>query len=323
MRGAWPCREAVRTLNRVTVACSYLSFRSISYRPSVRLFLSHAATDLAVAKALRLRLEEVPDVQCFVLADDLAPGNDWEVQIRRAASECEAIACLVTPEYMDRPWFYAEWAAFWFQEKTWFLLMYRTSLDDVFEVMRRRHVAFLDDRRSVEKLFAELAEGRQPARGFDLLAAETVRSVADADARQARARLEDNLTRLGVLMRQGESNVSEDVLDALLGSGQLDAIVRIARQTSSDGPVKRRQLATLLVARGHAATAAQFDDLIANHAERRTVGWACLARVQGSPDDAAARQLLEKIYQAIRDPQRRDLRQRAEELGLRIAWPDD
>jgi hypothetical protein len=287
----------------------------------VRLFLSHAAGDVEIARALRLRLEEVPEVSCFVLADDVAPGTDWEVLIRRAAHECDAIACVVTPEYLERPWFYAEWASFWFQEKTWFLLMCGASLDELFEVMRRRHVADLDDRHSIEHLFEELTSGRPPLRAFDLLAAETVRSVADAKGRVARGRIDGYLAHLAKLMHQGEENVSASVVDPLVDAGQFEAIVRIARDPQSDGSVKRRQLAVLLISRGYAAAAAQFDNLISNNAERRTVGWACLARLMESPSDAAARQLATRIYRAVRDPQRRELRQRAEALELNMVWP--
>jgi hypothetical protein len=295
---------------------------SLEYRPLVRLFISHAETDLEIARALRLRLEEIPDLSCFVLADDVAPGSDWELLIRRASDECDAIACVVTPEYIKRPWFYAEWAAFWFQEKAWFLLMCRgASLDELFEVMRRRHVADLDDRHSVERLFRELAIGRSPLRALDQLAAETVRSVAEAQARVARRRIEEHLDELATLMHPGQSNISEGLVDSLIEAGQFDAIVRIARDPRSAGVVKRRQLASFLVSRGYAATASRFDDLISNHAERRTVGWACLARLAESPSDADALRLTETIYRAVREPQRRELRQRARDLEIQIGWP--
>ena len=159
----------------------------------VRIFISHASADLPVAEAVKLRLNELPDTRCVLLATDVAPGEDWEQQIRRATRECDAIACLVTPNYIRRPWFYAEWAAFWFQEKTWFLLMLDASLDDVFEVMRRRQTAFLNNRRSVERLLVALADGHAVQRGQDLLAAEVVDAVAEAKRRQIHATVEANL----------------------------------------------------------------------------------------------------------------------------------
>jgi hypothetical protein len=288
----------------------------------VRLFLSHAATDLEVAEALRLRLEEIPGVECLLLATDIAPGDDWEQRIRRAARECDAIACLVTPEYVKRPWFYAEWAVFWFQEgKTWYLLLLESSLDDIFEVMRRRQSAFLTDRRSVERLLGALATAEPPERGLDLLAHETVRAVTHARSRAASAMAEADLVRLATRMRAGEDNVDGGLTDRLLLARRLDDIVRVARDPGSNGPTKRRQLAVLLVHKGMAQAAARFDELISNNAERRTVGVACLDRLSAGPDDEA-HQLLLKIYRSVRDPQRRDLRNHAAALGLDFSWPD-
>ncbi|MCA1704056.1 MAG: toll/interleukin-1 receptor domain-containing protein [Actinobacteria bacterium] len=288
----------------------------------MRLFISHATTDLEVAEALKLRFEEIPGLSCALLATDIAPGDDWEVRIRRAARECDAIACLVTPEYIKRPWFYAEWAAFWFQEdKTWFLLMLDTSLDDVFEVMRRRQSAFLNDRRSVEGLLTALASGDLPDRGIDLLSDETVRAVAGARARTARAQAEADLARLATRLRSGEDNVSPEVVERLLAAGRNEEIIRLARDSSSNGPTKRRQLAVCLIDRGQAQAAAAFDELITNNAERRTVGIACLDRLaRRSDDDAVA--LVMKIYTAVREPQRRELRNHAAAIGITIGWPE-
>jgi hypothetical protein len=288
----------------------------------VRLFLSHASPDLEVAEQIKLRLEEIPEVQCLLMATEIFPGDDWEQRIRQAAQECDAIACLVTPEYIQRPWFYAEWAAFWFQEsKTWFLLMLDTSLEDVFEVMRRRQSAFLDSRRSVQQLLARLANGAVPERPLDLLADELVKSVAEARVRAFRARAESDLARLAVLLRAGEDNISSELVDRLLVADHLDDVVFLAQKPESDGPTKRRQLGVLLVTRGLSSSAARFDEQIKNNAERRTIGYACLERIR-EQDDEEANSLLEKIYRAVRDPQRRDLRDRATELGLQVNWPE-
>jgi hypothetical protein len=275
-----------------------------------------------VAEALKLRFEEIPGLRCALMATDIAPGEDWEQRIRTAARDCDAIACLVTPEYIRRPWFYAEWAVFWFEDKTWYLLMLETSLQDVFEVMRKRQTSFLDDRRSVEHLLTHLAAGTEPVRGFDLLAAETVRAVAQARTRQAAARAEADLAQLSVLLQAGEDNVAAPLVDRLLAAGRLDELVVRALNPSSSGPTKRRQLGMLLVQRGYAAAAAKFDDLIYNNAERRTVGIACLDRLALDDTDDDALSLVLKIYRAVRDPQRQNLRSHAERLGLSISWPE-
>lgn len=287
----------------------------------MRLFISHATTDLEVAEVLKLRLEEIPDLHCSLLTTDIAPGEDWEQRIRWAAKECDAIACLVTPDYINRPWFYAEWAAFWVQDKSWYLLMLDTLLDDLFEVIRRRESAFLDDRRSVERLLTALAVAGLPKRGIDLLADETVRAVLAARTRVAMSHAEADLARLATRLRAGQDNVSDDLIERLLNAGKREAIVQLARNSSSNGPTKRRQLAVSLIGRGESESAARFDELIVNNAERRTVGIACIDRVATLRDDAALA-LMMKIYRAVNEPQRRDLRNHASAVGVEVEWPD-
>ena len=288
----------------------------------MRLFISHANTNLEVAEALKLRLSELPDVVCFLLATDIAPGEDWEQRIRQAAHDCDAIACLVTPDYIQRPWFYAEWATFWYQEKPWYLLMLDAGLDDVFEVMRRRQTTFLDQRRSVERLITSLLAGRTSERSPDLLADELVKAVREGRRREVSARAEANLARLSLLLQGNQDNVSAPLIDELLAADQIERVVGLASSARSDGPTKRRQLGVILVQRGLANAAAEFDHLIANNAERRTIGLACLDRMEIVPDDHSAQVLLFKIYRGVREPQRRDLRHRAVQMGLDIDWPE-
>lgn len=288
----------------------------------MHLFISHATSDRAVAESVKLHLEEIPGLRCALLAEDIPPGDDWEVGIRKAARECDAIACLVTPEYVKRPWFYAEWAVFWFQEeKTWYLLMLDASLEDVFEVMRRRQSAVLNDRRSVEGLLGALAGDDLPTRPLELLAADMVGSVARARDRALRAHAEADLARLATRLRSGEDNISMALVQRLLEAGHRDDIIRVAKDPASNSPTKRRQLAVCLVALGDAEAAGLFDQLIFNNAERRTVGTAALERLAQRPDPGAEA-LVMKIYGAVPHPQRKNLRDRAADLGVDVAWPD-
>jgi hypothetical protein len=285
----------------------------------MKLFVSHAGIDVRIAKTLKLRLEEIPGIECFLSETDIQPGDDWEVRLRAAVQQCDGIACLVTPMYIARPWFYAEWAAFWFQQKTWYLLMMNTDLNDVFEVMRRRQNCFLNDRHSVQRLIEQLAGGRQLAQGSDILAAEIVKAVAEAQTQQERARAETNRAQLAVAMQGGHDNVAPELVGELLRAGQLDRILEIAKSQASNSAVKLRQLAVALVGLGHASAVSAFDERIAN-AERKNLGLACLDRLNALKDDDALA-LVVRIYSGVRDPQRKNLRERAQQLGLAITWP--
>lgn len=111
------------------------------------------------------------------------------------------------------------------------------------------------------------------------------------------------------------------VVETLLSAGKNTEITGIAREIDSDGPTKRRQLGVILVERGHAATAATFDELITNNVERRTVGFACIKYLVKNPTHAETLDLLEKIYKSVRDPQRLELEDFATEKGVECKWP--
>ncbi len=129
-----------------------------------------------------------------------------------------------------------------------------------------------------------------------------------------------DLGRLARRLRAGEDNVSADIVERLVRSNRVDQMVNLARDPASNGPTKRRQLAVILVMQGEAEAVSRFDELIRNNAERRTVALACLDRLRERDDDEALRLLL-KIYRAVREPQRRDVRDHASKLGLPINWP--
>ena len=196
--------------------------------------------------------------------------------------------------------------------------MLDTTLDEVFEVMRRRHVAYLGDRRSVQRLLTALGGGNVSVSSLDLLANEVVVAVGEASGRQALARVEANMAALAMTLRSGTGNIAQEVVDQLVAAGQAERIADIALLPTAYADTKLRQLAVFLIDRRLADVVSRFVDRIANNAERRSVGYSCLASIRGSSTDAAASQLLMSVYKSVRDPQRRNLRDRAAELGLQL-----
>jgi len=286
----------------------------------MKLFFSHASVDLTIAQAIVLRLNELQDVECSLSAYDIRAGQDWERHLREESRKCDAIACLVTRDYIQRPWFIAEWAAFWIQDKSWFLLMLDTKLEDVFSVMTRRQSAFLNDRHSVKGFLASLSSGVTAPKPLDIVAHEIVKAVAEAKRIQTIARAEANLARLAVLMQSGQDNVGKDLVEELLQAGQLDRMVALAKESTTS--VKIRQLGDCLVQAGQAVAVSEFDHFISNHAESKNLGFGCLARLARNGSDESATALLRKIYRRVRDPQRRNLRDKAAEHGLDVEWPE-
>jgi hypothetical protein len=288
----------------------------------MELFISHATADLEIAQAIRLRLDEVaPELTCFLLADDVFASDDWEQRIQLAARSCDAILCLATPSYVSRPWFSAEWAVFWFQDKPWYLVLLDVELAEIFAPMTRRQAIRLDDRRSVQRLLSSLvANGDLSARGaLDLLASEIVDSVRAAVQRRDVGHAEAALARFAVSMRRGTPDVESDVVHQLLRAGQLDRLLDVAKR--SENWVALRQFAVLLVSAGVYDPVAELADRIENNAERRTVGVGALDAYRVSQVTEEPLELAKRIYVSVREPQRRDLREAARKRGLAISWP--
>jgi hypothetical protein len=289
----------------------------------MEIFISHANADLEIGKALRLRLNELaPELKCFLLADEVFAGDDWEQRIRSAAGACDAIFCLATENYISRPWFAAEWAIFWFQNKPWYLCLLDVDLQQVFEPMKRRQAVRLDDRHSVERLLTSVIAhgGLRNTAALDLVADEIVRSVAGAVRRRDLANAEASVAQLTISMRRGTDNVSPTIVCRLLSIGKRDEVLAIASR--SDNSVSLRQLASVLIDAGDSEGVARFVDGIGNLAERRTVGVSALDALASDTSDEQARALVFRIYGAVRDPQRRDLRKAADDRGLDVDWPD-
>ncbi len=286
----------------------------------MKLFLSHAGSDLYLAKALRLRLEELSDdLSCFLFADDVFAGDDWERRIRAAAEECDGIISIASDAYVDRPWFIAEWAAFWVQRKTWYLLLYKVDLDRVFAPMQRRQAFSLLDWRQVEQFLETLPVQLSGSQPLDLISAELVKAVAAAEQKQVGMAAEANLRRLEASLQTGSPNVDGGVVDALSRAGRLPQVLEIVAR--SDNSVALRQLASALFGLRQIDAARTVSERIMNNAERRTVGLVILDSLKQAPEDSEAAGLLLHIYELVRDPQRRDLETAARERGIAIEWP--
>ncbi len=289
----------------------------------MQLFISHAQIDIEVAHALRLRLEELSeDLDCFLLADAVFAGENWEERIRMAAKSCDAILCLATADYIERPWFAAEWALFWFQEKPWYLALHDVSLEKVFRPLHGRQAVGLGDRRSVERLMRSLIEHGKLASTIapDLLADETVKAIAQAAQRAKLARAESDLASLAVSLRRGTDNVDAELVSRLISIGRMGAVMELA--LAADNWVAIRQLAVCLVELGEFDAAGRLAQRVENRAERRTIGIAALDSLARGQESKRARELARIVYASVREPQRRDLRRAAEERDLNIGWPE-
>src|SRR3954447_26538512 len=103
--------------------------------PAMRVFLSHAHSDGAVARYLASAFREV-GVRAFMLPDDAAVGAPWMDAILEGLRECDEAVSIITSDSVSRPWIGAEWACFWMQKKPVSALLAETRVDQLWEPMR-------------------------------------------------------------------------------------------------------------------------------------------------------------------------------------------
>lgn len=144
-------------------------------------------------------------------------------------------------------------------------------------------------------------------------------TIADILRERDRANGDAYLAQLVVAMTSGTENVSRDMVERVRRGGRLpEAVVAAAR---SDSSVKMRQFAVALLNLGEVTEAARVAVAIQNRAERRTVGVRALTLLSnGHREDL--HELVLSVYSSVRNPQRRDLREAAENLGFDFGWPD-
>jgi tetratricopeptide (TPR) repeat protein len=76
-----------------------------------RLFISHSSANNAAAVALTKWLSEQGFEDFFIDIDQdrgFVPGQRWQIELKNAADRCEAVLCLISPEWVRSNWCVAE-----------------------------------------------------------------------------------------------------------------------------------------------------------------------------------------------------------------------
>jgi hypothetical protein len=136
--------------------------------------------------------------------------------------------------------------------------------------------------------------------------ARTTESVIDA-----RGRVAQNIA-------PGTDNVSPADIAILVRDNGPAEIVKTAR--SSGSPVKQRQAATALAQLGEVSAAIDIACAIQNRSEARSVGRAVLDYIAKLPGDQQHESLeqLERLRPRLGAPQLRDIREHAEQVGVKL-----
>jgi hypothetical protein len=138
-------------------SCLAPPIADLKARREKRVFISYSAEIQDEAMFLRQGLTEM-GVASFMAARDLEGGAEWESEIRRAIQTCAEMLILLTPDSFKRPWVMAEMGAAWVLEKRITPCLVCGSLDNIPDVLSRRHARLLTSRENMVSIVEEVAK---------------------------------------------------------------------------------------------------------------------------------------------------------------------
>lgn len=292
----------------------------------MKLFLSHATEDAAVAKFLKAAFVSV-GVETFILPDDAPPGGDWMEQIKEGLANSDELVTLVSPAALNKPWIAAEWACFWFSGRHRTPLLVGTQISDLWDGMSpSQAVDLLDPARSLA-FFRRLAAitNRQPEEGVLGLAQEVARQIPEIQQRSRISNVDAVLKKISTSLKSGSTNVKEDDVRAAIEAGRISDIVVLATSDHA-AVVKQRQVAVALVRAGRPGEAFRIASAIHNRNEVKNVVIAMLDNMRQTLGEESEEWIfLYRIHSYLGAPQLRVIRQHMLELGIypRGPWGEE
>jgi TIR domain len=291
----------------------------------MKVFLSHASVDGAIAAYLKARFEDV-GVATFMLPDDAPPGSRWMEQIREGLNNADELVTLATPAALTRPWIAAEWACFWLRDLRTTPLLVNTKVSDLWEPMNASQAVDLLDPSQTMNLFNRFAGVTkvQPTAGVLPLARDVAKQVPEIIVRARQANVADVIARLAINMQAGTDNIQEADVLAAIAADRVHDVVKLATEDRASA-VKQRQVAAALVRAGRPGEAFDIAINIHNRNEIKNVVFAVLEVTHPHlGEESEEWRFLTRIYDYLGEPQRRNVRQRMLDTGLypRDPWLD-
>lgn len=226
-----------------------------------QVFMSHAEENALLATALydALRDAFAEQVDFFLAARDLQPGQRWKAELQQRLRECDAIISLLTPAAMTKPWIYFEMAPFWLADKRCYVLLTDgVEVEDLIEPLRDSQAIRLNDLNNPEQV-RSLLEAIQHNAGLKGRIPQAVITQFLHDLPQA---LEQD--RRSTFLPYLDENVPlpsdaqavNPIIQHFLKDEDFGNLRKIAAKIQSD-PI-RAKLATRLIKQGHVSLAEEI-----------------------------------------------------------------
>jgi hypothetical protein len=122
-----------------------------------KIFVSHTANDRLIAEEATRVINNAfeGEIQLYLACHEIGGGDEWKKSIKDNLQQCDALLCLVTPEYAHKPWLFIEWSAFWLADKRFYILLTDdVKLSDLVHPMQDRQTTNILDEVSVRMFSA-------------------------------------------------------------------------------------------------------------------------------------------------------------------------
>jgi hypothetical protein len=204
-------------------------------------FVSHTGMDTELAEALTRHLRESfgERIRLHFAREDIEIGEQWKGWIQENLERCNGVLSIFTPESIDKPWLYVEWAPFWLRGKDFIVLLAGgVQHEALIEPLRAVQAVDLENDDSVRNLFRtiakkaglELDEARLHGDASDLLTA--VAAAREADLARSIERYADATVEL-----PAEPREKRRILEYFCTRGAVD-VVRDRFRTLDDDAFK-------------------------------------------------------------------------------------
>lgn len=117
----------------------------------IDVFISYSHKDKEFAEEVLSELE-MAGLSCFMAEIHIAPGELWELEIRKAIVNADRILLLITPNSKDSLWIAAEAGAAWALEKELIAGVRYVDSDELIEVIRKHQVHRIEATRHIKAL---------------------------------------------------------------------------------------------------------------------------------------------------------------------------
>lgn len=228
---------------------------------SYKLFLSFSLEEADLAEHIRNTLNNAfrGKISFFFSRDNILGGVEWKSEIKRALLDCDAALTILTPSYLERPWAYIEWSAFWLKEKTTYIIVtddveFKDIVDPMKDSQSTELFSEIDARKLLESLATNSSSSYTPYECIPELVNKSraiYQKLKDAKENNKYSIYleaynllpEDDLEKIkilwyyhekkfdpdtfvGVFNKIHDNSIKGNVLCKLLGKGELDLIER-------------------------------------------------------------------------------------------------